>query len=43
MSGALRAMLPGEKDALADYISRLGNADALLDLNRVDHTGSSAP
>jgi cytochrome c553 len=33
MTGALRAMPDSEKDALADYISRLGNSEALLDSN----------
>jgi cytochrome c553 len=31
MTSALRGMRESEKDALADYISRLGNADALVD------------
>jgi cytochrome c553 len=34
MTSALRGMRPQEKDALADYISRLGNSEALLDSNR---------
>lgn len=34
MTSALRGMSFQEKDALADYISRLGNSDALLDSNR---------
>ena len=34
MTSALRGMRAQEKDALADYISRLGNSDALLDSNR---------
>jgi cytochrome c553 len=34
MTGALRGMQSQEKDALADYISRLGNSDVLLDSNR---------
>ncbi len=34
MTGALRGMRSQEKDALADYISRLGNSDVLLDSNR---------
>jgi cytochrome c553 len=38
MTSALRGMRPQEKDALADYISRLGNSDALLDTNRIDGT-----
>jgi cytochrome c553 len=37
MSSALRGMGPQEKDALADYISRLGNSEALLDMNRTPH------
>jgi cytochrome c553 len=36
MTSALRGMRPQEKDALADYISRLGNSEALLDTNRLD-------
>jgi hypothetical protein len=31
MTGALRAMPDSEKDALADYISRLANSEPLLD------------
>jgi cytochrome c553 len=31
MTSALRSMRPQEIDALADYISRLGNSEALLD------------
>jgi cytochrome c553 len=34
MTSALRGMQSQEQDALADYISRLGNSDALLDSNR---------
>jgi cytochrome c553 len=34
MTGALRGMRPQEKDALADYVSRLGKSVALLDSNR---------
>lgn len=34
MTSALRGMRSQEEDALADYISRLGNSDALLDANR---------
>jgi cytochrome c553 len=34
MTSALRGMRPQEKDALADYISRLGQSEALLDSNR---------
>jgi len=36
MTSALRGMPPHEKDALADYISRLGNTEVLLDINRPD-------
>ena len=36
MTSALRGMRPQEKDALADYISRLGDSGALLDSNRLD-------
>ena len=39
MTGALRGMPSQEKDALADYISRLGNSDALLDSQRHDGVG----
>lgn len=35
MTSALRGMRPQEKDALADYISRLSNSEALLDSNRL--------
>jgi cytochrome c553 len=31
MTSALRGMRPQEKDALADYVSRLGNSEALID------------
>ena len=34
MTSALRGMGPQEKDALADYISRLGQTEGLLDSNR---------
>ena len=34
MTGALRGMRESEKDALADYVSRLGNAAALVDPER---------
>jgi cytochrome c553 len=34
MTSALRSMREAEKDALADYVSRLGNADALVDPER---------
>jgi hypothetical protein len=36
-------MRPQEKDALADYISRLGGADALLDSNSPDTDGKYQP
>ena len=36
MTSALRGMPDAEKDALADYISRLGNTEALLDANTPD-------
>ena len=36
MTTVLRNMRPQEKDALADYISRLENSEALLDLNPRD-------
>ena len=39
MTSALRSMRPQEKDALADYVSRLGNSEALLDSNRLDGGG----
>jgi cytochrome c553 len=39
MTSALRGMRPQEKDALADYISRLGTSEALLDSNRLDGAG----
>jgi cytochrome c553 len=40
MTSALRGMRPREKDALADYISRLGDSEALLDSNRLDDEGT---
>jgi cytochrome c553 len=43
MTSALRGMRPQEKDALADYISRLGDSEALLDLNRLDGAGKVQP
>jgi hypothetical protein len=33
MASALRGMGAQEKDALADYVSRLGTSDTLLDSN----------
>ena len=41
MTSALRAMRSEEKDALADYISRLGNSEALLDSNRPPQSGKN--
>jgi len=43
MTSALRAMRPQEKDALADYISRLGTPEALLDPNGFDGAGKYLP
>jgi cytochrome c553 len=43
MTSALRGMRPQEKDALADYVSRLGNSEVLLDSNRLDGTGKYRP
>jgi cytochrome c553 len=37
MISALRDMRESEKDALADYVSRLGNTDALVDPERSRH------
>ena len=39
MTSALRAMLPTEKDALADYVTRLANAEVLMDVNRPAGSG----
>jgi cytochrome c553 len=39
MTSALRGTPPAERDALADYISRLGTSKALLDSNRLDESG----
>jgi cytochrome c553 len=39
MTSALRGMNDSEKDALADYVSRLARSDALLDLNRPEGAG----
>jgi cytochrome c553 len=36
MTSALRSLRPPEMDALADYISRLGGADVVVDPNRID-------
>ncbi len=43
MTSALRGMRSEEKNALADYISRLGNSDTLLDSNRFDAEGHLQP
>ena len=39
MTSALRGMRPQEKDAIADYISRLGSSEVLMDSNRLDGAG----
>ena len=39
MTSALRGTRPAERDALADYISRLGAPEALTDQGRVDESG----
>jgi len=36
MTSAIRGMRPQEKDALADYVSRLGNSDVLLNPDHFD-------
>jgi cytochrome c553 len=41
MTSALRSMLPSEKDAVADYISRLGSSEAVLDSNRLNRSETS--
>jgi cytochrome c553 len=43
MTSALRGMRSTEMDALADYISRLGNAEALIDPNLDDRRGPQPP
>jgi len=43
MTSALRGMRPQEKDALADYISRLGGSEALLDSSAPDADGKYRP
>jgi cytochrome c553 len=43
MTSALRSMRPQEKDALADYISRLGNSEPLLDSSGPDGAGKYRP
>jgi cytochrome c553 len=42
MTSALRGMRAAEKDALADYISRLGSSGALLDSKSPSSPGSGA-
>jgi cytochrome c553 len=39
MTSALRAMTDPQKDAVADYVARLGSAEPLLDVNRVEDAG----
>jgi cytochrome c553 len=36
MTSALRGMTDSQRDAVADYVSRLGNSEPLLDVNRTD-------
>jgi hypothetical protein len=36
MTSALRSMGSQQKDALADYVSRLGNSEVLLESNPSD-------
>ncbi|MGC1387695.1 MAG: c-type cytochrome [Steroidobacteraceae bacterium] len=43
MTSALRSMRPPEKDALADYISRLGNSEPLLDSSGPDGAAGYPP
>ncbi len=43
MTSALRSMRPQEKDALADYISRLGNSEPLLDSSGANSEGKYPP
>jgi cytochrome c553 len=43
MTSALRSMRPQEKDALADYISRLGNSEPLLDSSGPNGAGKYRP
>jgi cytochrome c553 len=43
MTSAIRGMRPQEKEALADYISRLGNSEVLLDSNRPDGAERNRP
>ena len=39
MTSALRGMTDPQRDAVADYVSRLGSSEPLLDVNRVRDTG----
>src|SRR5450631_432589 len=39
MTSALRGMTDPQKDAVADYVARLGSAEPLLDVNRVEDAG----
>src|SRR5450631_3287080 len=39
MTSALRGMTGPQKDAVADYVARLGSAEPLLDVNRVEDAG----
>lgn len=43
MTGTLQSMRPQEKDSLADYISRLGNSEALLDSSGPEGAGKYPP
>ena len=43
MTSALRSMRPAEKEALADYISRLGNSEPLLDSSGPEGAGKYPP
>jgi cytochrome c553 len=43
MSGALRGMSSQDKDAVADYISRLGRADAPIEAARLDGAATYEP
>ena len=43
MTSALQSMRPQEKESLADYISRLGNSEALLDSSGPEGAGKYPP
>jgi cytochrome c553 len=43
MTSALQSMRPQEKESIADYISRLGNSDALLDSSGPEGAGKYPP